>query len=551
MSFSDFNLKEEFVTSIEAAGYLSPTPLQTELIPLIAARKSAVITTQSVSGKTGAFLIPAINYILENPAPEKRGARILILTSRRDRVSQINYTIKRLSSEHHMRFGFIVSGRPYQTQMRLMRRPLDIMIATPGRLSDLMNNGKADFSQLEMLIIDDLSSIYQKNLQSLVEDINKQTNDDCNSITFVQGNDDVTTYAQSLFPNATLLNSDDETIDDDNVDEHNHNKETSPQASHKNNNKPDKEKETKPIKVGKLMPQKVHIADDYTHKIAMMDHLMDEFSGEPTWIYTATNKAAKTLQDNLSNHGHTAELIQELNPEEFDECDILIVSDQEKLDVEAEVIAENDTHIIHFDLPRKTEQYLERLKRHNQDREEATLLMIDGYNYNELKHIESTIGDKLEQSLVPGLEPLKPFVNLSKPKSNHRQKNQRNNNNKSQAKNNTQKRNNNNRSKNSNSNKKNASSADSTQRRQRKGPFGRLNGGANKKNSSNENNNPRGRRNHHHQKVGVSTRGTATPKSDRGWQSDFAEPQERKTESKNVVIRYSKKRIILDKGEDA
>jgi superfamily II DNA/RNA helicase len=148
LSFSDFNLQPEFIKSIEAAGYQSPTPLQSQLIPLLAEKKSAVVWTQSASGKTGAFLIPAMNYILENPAPEKRGARVLILTSRRDRVSQINYTIKRLSQGHTMRFGFIVSGRPYQTQMRLMRRPLDIMIATPGRLNDLMSNGKADFSQL-------------------------------------------------------------------------------------------------------------------------------------------------------------------------------------------------------------------------------------------------------------------------------------------------------------------------------------------------------------------------------------------------------------------
>ena len=78
MSFSDFNLNKDFIQSIEAAGYASPTDLQAQLIPLVAERKSALILSQSASGKTGAFLIPAMNYILENPAPEKRGARILI-----------------------------------------------------------------------------------------------------------------------------------------------------------------------------------------------------------------------------------------------------------------------------------------------------------------------------------------------------------------------------------------------------------------------------------------------------------------------------------------
>ena len=118
MSFSNFDLQKDFINSIEEAGYTEPTPLQEELIPLVAEKKNILIWTQSASGKTGSFLIPAMNYILENPNPEKRGARVLILTSRRDRVSQINYTIKRLSTNHTMRFGFVVSGRPYQPKFR-------------------------------------------------------------------------------------------------------------------------------------------------------------------------------------------------------------------------------------------------------------------------------------------------------------------------------------------------------------------------------------------------------------------------------------------------
>lgn len=558
MSFSDFNLKKEFISSIEAAGYQSPTPLQSQLIPLVADRKSALVWTQSASGKTGAFLIPAINYILENPAPEKRGARILILTSRRDRVSQINYTIKRLSSDHVMRFGFIVSGRPYQTQMRLMRRPLDIMIATPGRLNDLMNNGKADFSQLEMLIVDDLTSIYQKNLHGLVEKIIEQAGDECSSLTFVSGDDEITPYAQSLFPNAIQI-----TVDEDG-------KETEPQQENHskapmNNNKNTQNQRndiSSTVNVKELMPQKVHIADDYTHKIAIMDHLMDEFAGESCLVYVATNKAAKILLENLANHGHAAELIQDLNPEELDDCDILIFSDQERIDLSAEIIAKNDAHIIHFDLPRRTDKYLERLARHNQDREEAALLMIDGYNYNELKHIEKTLDAKLEQINVPGLEPLKPFINLSKSKPANKQRNHskntkpkqnnRSRQNQGQAKNKNQRNQNNSNKQNANNNSNgNDSNTDNNQRRQRKGPFGRLNGGANRKTASGRNTGG-GR---HHPKIGVSSRGTAAPKgSDRGWQSDFAEPKERKTESKNVVIRYSKKRTIVtdqDKTNDA
>ena len=536
MSFSDFNLNKDFIKSIEEAGYESPTELQSQLIPLVASRQSAIIWSQSASGKTGAFLIPAMNYILENPAPEKRGARVLILTSRRDRVSQINYTIKRLSSDLVMRFGFIVSGRPYQTQMRLMRRPLDIMIATPGRLNDLMNNGKADFSQLEMLIIDDLSSIYKKNLQGLVESILKQADDSCSAITFVRGDDEITPYAESLFPTAEQITVEEEDEEDETPEMTNNKPEKpEPKTSKKKENTPKKAS----INIEDLMPQKVHIADDYTHKIAMMDHLMDEFAGDSTLIYTATNKAAKTLQENLSNHGHAAELIDEVDKEELKDCDILIYSDQAKTLIDDEIMHQLDTNIINFDLPHNTDNYFKRLKRHKQDREQATLLMIDGHNFNELKQIEKILSEKLSQITIPGLEPLKPFVNLSKPKSSSTSnKNQRK---KTQHRNNSNKKNDN-KNKNTrrskaggkpNTKKKQGQDTDNSQRRQHKGPFGRLNGGTHRKNNKDR-------------KVGVSRVGTDAPKgSGRSWESDFAEPKERKADtSKPVTIRYNRKRTL-------
>ena len=582
MSFSDFNLNKDFIQAIEAAGYSSPTDLQAQLIPIVEQKKSALILSQSASGKTGAFLIPAMNYILENPAPEKRGARVLILTSRRDRVSQINYTLKRLSNDLTMRFGFIVSGRPYQTQMRLMRRPLDIMIATPGRLNDLMNNGKADFSQLEMLIIDDLSSIHRKSLQSLVENILKQAGESCSAITFVSEDDEITPYAEALFPDAVKITVEEEDQVDEfeNVEPHDqhhaHNTEKAhtnnkqqvntdekqhPETSDNNNTKP----QEKHINSADLMPQKVHIADDYTHKIAMMDHLMDEFAEETTIIYTATNKAAQTLQDNLSNHGHTAELVDDISSDELSDCNIIIYSDQSKSQIDNELMASLDSNIINFDLPHNIDHYLARLNRHEKDREKPTLLILDGYNFNELKTLEKALDEKLEQITIPGLEPLKPFVNLSKGRPNKRNNNNANsrskkpnntnqkrrgaksnntgagkkkgpNNQNAQANKGAQKDKNkntrrNNKAKGRSKNKTGQTQeGDSAQRRQHKGAFGRLKGGTHRKTNT--------------RKVGVSRVGTDAPKGREG-KSLAAEVKERSASSGNKVkISYNKKRTL-------
>jgi superfamily II DNA/RNA helicase len=575
LSFSNFDLQKDFINSIEEAGYTEPTPLQAELIPLVAEKKNVLIWTQSASGKTGAFLIPAMNYILENPNPEKRGARILILTSRRDRVSQINYTIKRLSSNHTMRFGFVVSGRPYQTQMRLMRRPLDIMIATPGRLNDLMNNGKADFSQLEMLIVDDLTSIYKKNLQGLVEKIIHQAGPSCSTMVFAHDDQHVTSYARELLNDATELNFENEPSEKQKP-KHSHEPQ-SKEPQEKQITTPDKHekpvKQNKPepqviqVDINELMPQKVHVADDYTHKIAMMDHLMDEYAGEKTLIYTSTNKVAKTLLENLSNHGHAAEMLQDLSPDEINDSDILIYTDQDKAHLTPEIMAESELNIIHFDLPRKTDQYLKRLQNHAAIKEKESLLMVDGYNFNELKHLEKTFGETLEQITVPGLEPLNPFVNQSKRRSSSNQNQQSNQRPNQKAKRNNNPRNknnsrnarnknprnarNNNTGSNDNQNSSNQKNSNGKQQtRQRKGPFGRTNGGGRanggrNNGTANNNNNNRNRK----PTVGVSRRGTQAPNNDRAWESDFAEPQERKAESKAVVISYKKRSFSMEKPD--
>ncbi len=502
LSFLDLNLQQEFVASIAEAGYQSPTELQSQLIPLIAKRKDVLVWSQTAAGKTGAFLIPAINYILAHPVEEKRGARILILTSRRDRVSQINYTLKRLA--HNMRFGFVVSGRPYQPQMRLMRRPLDLMIATPGRLNDLIDNNKADFSKLEMLIVDDLTTIYHKNMQDLLNKILSQTGDDCPTVAFIRDDKEVTPYVRALFPNAEEIKVAEE--EKTRVREKKKNKVQKHNPKKKILNKKVVSKPQHKIELPNL-PHIVHVADDYTHKIALMDHLLDEFSGEPTVIHTSTLKSAEKLLDNLANHGHVAELARELSADEIRSPDnaILLISDQCRVNIPKD----QAQHLLHFELPYKISKYEERLKNHQTQRDESAIILADGQDYNALKTIEKIMGNELEQQVVPGLEALNPFVS-QKPLGQKQQiKNK-----KPTTSNNKNRRN------------KPQDNKTKNKRRIRKGPHNRLEGGG--------------------QRTRNLLRRPMQQKTNDDWQSDFVEPKERTVKTKRVVIRYkeSKKSLL-------
>lgn len=525
MSFSELGLNESFAARIQAAGYENPTELQKQLIPLMTDSKSVIIWTQSASGKTGAFLIPAINYILSNPIEDHRHARVLILTSRRDRVNQINYTIKRLvGDDQQIRSGFIVSGRPYQPQMRLLRRPLDLMIATPGRLNDLVDNNKADFSKLEMLVIDDLSAIYHKGLHGLINKILTERSTACPVIAFVRPEDDIAGYARAILAGAAELQ-----VDDD----------------------------RNPLL---QIPQVIHLADDYTHKIALMDHLLDEFSGEPTVIFTVTSKEAKTLADNLANHGHSADVATDLPAEERngESSPILIYADQDGLTPNLR----GEEHIINFELPAKVEDYEARLQGITDSREEAVIAIVLPREREHLKRIEDFLGDSIEQCTLPGLAPLEHTSGFTpavrSPRSNAGQRNShsqhgkggrqhgaggggrqqqggqhRSNGQQGQGRNQQgqgQNRNNEHRQ------DRPQQQANDPQRQQRKGPFGRLNGGAQRK----RDNGP----------MGGSSRDNSGSYEIGSWEKPDYMPQQgdKPKTDKQVVIRYKeKKRHLLTK----
>ncbi|HPE59697.1 MAG TPA: DEAD/DEAH box helicase [Thiolinea sp.] len=481
MSFSDLGLQEAFAASIASAGYENPTELQQQLIPLMAQQKSVLVWSQSAAGKTGAFLIPAINHILNHPLEEHQGTRILILTSRRDRVNQITYTVKRLlGDEQQLRTGFIVSGRPYQPQMRLLRRPLDLMIATPGRMNDLVDNNKADFSRLELLIIDDLTTICKKGLSQLVDKIVAQKPASAPVVAFVRHDDEVTPYARQLLPEAEEV-----TIEDEKT-----------QLLH--------------------LKQVVHLADDFTHKLALSDYLLESLQGKPVVIFANTSKTAKLLADSLANHGHAADSTHLLAPEErnLEDCPILIVPDQEEFLPE---MAGNEV-ILHFEMPDKPESYINRMQDilGFAERSEQVYLLIGGQDREALKKLEEFQGEALPQRTIPGLEPTqshrpgKVGAKGGARKTSARSAAGNKGAARSQRKGNSQ-----------------GQQQDGQQPRARKGPYGRLNGGANRK---------------------LATQRSEAPYEIGSWEKDDYKPQKAASGDKKVVIRYKeKKRRVLVK----
>ena len=160
MSFASLNLNPAIVQGLTAAGYTEPTPVQAKAIPDAIAGHDLMCSAPTGTGKTAVFVVPALERLMQPSAKSGRGPRVLVLTPTRELALQVTGAVEKYGKfMRHMRTGTVLGGMPYPKQRRLLESPLDILVATPGRLIDFIDQGKVDFSRLEMLVLDEADQI--------------------------------------------------------------------------------------------------------------------------------------------------------------------------------------------------------------------------------------------------------------------------------------------------------------------------------------------------------------------------------------------------------
>src|SRR5581483_9959602 len=112
-------------------------------------------SAQTGTGKTAAFVLPALHHLLTPSTKHGKGPRVLVLTPTRELAMQVNADIRKYGRFCRFTTGDVVGGMPYPPQMRLLQQPLDLLVATPGRLMDHMDSGRVDFSRLEIFVLDE------------------------------------------------------------------------------------------------------------------------------------------------------------------------------------------------------------------------------------------------------------------------------------------------------------------------------------------------------------------------------------------------------------
>jgi len=409
MSFEALGLHPAIVQAVTSAGYTTPTPVQAQAIPAAIEGRDLLVSSQTGSGKTAAFMLPALHRLasaeLESgsgrtPAQEAQSARargerprfrpaqpkMLVLTPTRELALQVTTATEKYGSGiRRVRAVSILGGMPYPKQMQLLSRNPEILVATPGRLIDHMESGKIDFSQLEMLVLDEADRMLD---MGFIDDIDKivaatpaarQTMLFSATLDGVVGN-----MARRITREPKVIQI------------------ATAQARHEN------------------IVQRVHFVDDLSHKNRLLDHLLRDESLDQAVVFTATKRDADMIADRLNIAGFSAAALhgdmhqgarnRTLQGLRRGQVKVLVATDVAARGIDVP----NITHVVNYDLPKFPEDYVHRIGRTGRaGRNGLAISLVNHAEFLHVRRIERFTHQSIPVGVVEGYEPKKSTPNRS------------------------------------------------------------------------------------------------------------------------------------------
>ena len=382
MTFAELNLNPALVQALAAAGYNEPTPVQAQSIPVALTGFDLMVSAPTGTGKTAAFVLPALQRLALAPVKNGRGPRVLVLTPTRELAVQVTAAVdKYCKFMRHMRTGTVLGGMPYPKQRRLLEQSLDVLVATPGRLIDFIDQGKVDFSRLELLILDEADRMLDMGFIEPVKRIAAKTPATRQTLLFsatLDGN--IAKLGRELLRDPKLIEV------------------AGKQEKHEN------------------IEQRLHVVDDGSHKHRLLDHLLREAGQSQAIVFTATKHGADRLADKLFHGGHEAAALHgNMNQSQRNRTLARLRSGAVRVLVATDVAARgidvaSITHVINYDLPKVAEDYVHRIGRTGRAGASGTAISFaSSEDVRQLKQIERYIGQSIERMSVPGFEAKSPL----------------------------------------------------------------------------------------------------------------------------------------------
>lgn len=172
MHFMELNLQQSLLKAVSEKGYVTPTPVQEKVIPLVIEGKDVIVSAQTGTGKTAAFVLPILQLMLQKNAVVKRGKKIIavILSPTRELAQQINESVTTYAKHTNITSAVVYGGTAIEPQKELLRKGVDILVATPGRFLDLYKQEALQLDFLDTLIIDEADMMLD---MGFIDDVSK------------------------------------------------------------------------------------------------------------------------------------------------------------------------------------------------------------------------------------------------------------------------------------------------------------------------------------------------------------------------------------------
>ena len=377
MSFESLNLDNALLRAIEESGYTTPTAIQAQAIPVVTAGHDLMASAQTGTGKTAAFMLPALNLLATPHELKSRGPRILVLVPTRELATQVNEAARKYGKFIRARTVSIVGGMPYPLQNKLLSQPLDILVATPGRLLDHMERGRIDLSRLQMLVLDEADRMLDMGFLPDVERICEQLTAERQTLLFSATLDgDIARIARQILKNPKTIQV------------------ATQKEKHAN------------------IEQRLHYVDDMTHKNKLLEHLLIAPEVNQVIIFTSTKRHCDVLAEDLYAAGHkTAALHGDMTQGARNRTLTKLRQGDVKVLVATDVAARGIdvagiTHVINYDLPKFAEDYVHRIGRTGRAGNTGIAISFaSNIDRHILRKIEQFTGNRMEPSTIEGFEP--------------------------------------------------------------------------------------------------------------------------------------------------
>ena len=376
MSFTTLGLSKSLLKAIDKQGYTSPSPIQAKAIPLILKGNDVLASAQTGTGKTAGFTLPMLQKLSEGQSEKRRPIRGLILTPTRELAAQVHANVKAYSEFLDIRSTVIFGGVNQRPQVATIRNGVDILVATPGRLLDLQNQGLLSLSKIEILVLDEADRMldmgFLRDIRKITDLLPKRRQSLLFSATFSK-------QIKSL-ANDFLYNP--ETV------------ETTPENS-----------------TVDAIDQKIYRVAK-TLKTGLIIELISEGNWKQVLVFTRTKHGANRLCTKMEKSGITAAAIhgnksqgartKALAGFKNGSIRVLVATDIAARGIDIPLLP----YVINFELPNISEDYVHRIGRTGRagaNGQALSLVSADETSY--LKSIEKLTGLKLPVEIVEGFEP--------------------------------------------------------------------------------------------------------------------------------------------------